>query len=197
MFNGWFYWLNNGIHLYNSSRFPYKISLIYKLDASYSSTASVKLTCTKDIAGPVLVQVSKQVSNTMHLGVQYKFNYIRETAVREWNLFPFFSKYCLGRVFLNDVFIFIWTGIVEITGIHGVTVQRHRVSALPHIIVCSRVRTQQQFVEIRKKINIAHVPKYFQWHYLVSHSNYKHTCLFAFLSCDTVVSYSIICVFNE
>lgn len=163
----------------------------------YSSMASVKLTCTEDVAGLVLVQVSKQVCNTVHWDVQYKFNYISKAAVREENLFMFFSKYCWGRVVFNGTFILIRTSIVEITGISGVTMQRHRESALLRIMVCSRVRTQQQFVETREKINLTDDPKYFQWHYLVSHSNYKHPCLFASLSCNTVASYSILCVFDE
>lgn len=53
----------------------------------YSSTASVKLTCTEDIAGLVLVLVSKQVCNTVHWDVQYKFNYVSKTDVREKNLY--------------------------------------------------------------------------------------------------------------
>lgn len=72
----------------------------------YSNMASVKLTCTKDIAGPVLVQVSKQVCNTMHLDVQYKFNYISKAAVGEGNLFTFFSKYCRGQVVFKWCFHF-------------------------------------------------------------------------------------------
>lgn len=97
-------------------------------------------------------------------------------------------------MFFSGIFTVIRAGIVETTGISGVTKQRHREPALLHFIVCSRVRTQQQFMETEEKINLTDDLKYFQWLDLVSHPNYKHACLFISLSCDTIASYYLLCL---